>query len=388
VAVAIRIAAFLKLRYRAVPSGHIAARPLKCWPIRPSPPEPSGSNRTLIYNSKQAHSHRAVFVRARGFVLYPSTNEFSPHKLSSISDQTMLRLGIVDLDSSHSVEFSRRFNHAGVDREQWVEGAQVVAAWSGGSVMAPERVPGFQAELDSIGVEIVDSHEQLMEQIDGVLILSLCGDCHLERARPFLEAGMPTFVDKPFACSVSDAREIIAIAEKNQTTLLNSSALRFSQEVKESAFQKQHLGNTNGAITYGPAKRADGNPGLFHYGIHSVELLFELLGSGCETVSTIWSDEAEVVTGVWADGRIGTVRGNRTGVTSYGFVAFCDDGVVSETVSTRFAYRNLCREIVRTFESKQPSVTHESNLDVVRFVLASLNSERSGGQPVSLRDIN
>ncbi|MFT4559358.1 MAG: putative dehydrogenase, partial [Planctomycetaceae bacterium] len=147
-------------------------------------------------------------------------------------------------------------------------------------------------------------------------------------------------------------------------------------------------GQTNGAITYGPAKRADGNPGLFHYGIHSVELLFELLGSGCETVSTTWSEEAEVVTGVWADGRIGTVRGNRTGVTSYGFVAYCEDGVVSETVSTRFAYRNLCREIVRTFESGQPSVTHETNLDVVRFVLASLNSEQTGGQPVSLRDIN
>lgn len=300
----------------------------------------------------------------------------------------MLRLGIVDLDSSHSVEFSRRFNHAGVDREQWVDGAQVVAGWTGGSVMAPERISGFQSELESIGVDIVETSEQLMEQIDGVLVLSLCGDCHLERARPFLEAGIPTFVDKPFACSVNDAEEIVKLAQENQTTLLNSSALRFSQEVQQAATQNQQLGRTNGAITYGPAKRADGNPGLFHYGIHSVELLFELLGSGCETVSTTWSEEAEVVTGVWGDGRIGTVRGNRTGVTSYGFVAYCEDGVISETVSTRFAYRNLCREIVRTFESGQPSVSHESNLDVVRFVLSSLQSERSGGQPVSLRDIN
>ena len=299
----------------------------------------------------------------------------------------MLRLGIVDLDSSHSVEFSRRFNHAGVDREQWVDGAQVVAAWSGGSLMAPERIPGFQAELEDIGVAIVDSHEQLIEQIDGVLILSLCGNCHLEKARPFLEAGIPTFVDKPFTCSVSDARKIIELAQQNQTTLLNSSALRFSREVKESGLQNQRLGKTNGAITYGPAKRSDGNPGLFHYGIHSVELLFELLGSGCETVSTTWSEKAEIVTGIWSDGRIGTVRGNRTGVTSYGFIAYCDAGVVSETVSTRFAYRNLCHEIVKTFESKCPSVTHKSNLDVVRFVLASLKSERSSGQPVSLRDM-
>ncbi len=254
--------------------------------------------------------------------------------------------------------------------------------------MAPERIPGFRAELASIGINIVDSREQLMAQIDGVLILSLCGDCHLERARPFLEAKIPTFVDKPFACSISDASAIVELAQQNETTLLNSSALRFSREVQESALQNQQLGKTNGAITYGPAKRADGNPGLFHYGIHSVELLFELLGSGCETVSTTWSEDAEVVTGVWTDGRIGTVRGNRTGVTSYGFVGYCENGVVSETVSTRFAYRNLCREIVRTFESGQPSVTHETNLDVVRFVLASLNSEQTGGQSVSLQDID
>lgn len=299
-----------------------------------------------------------------------------------------MRLGIVDLDSSHSVEFSRRFNHVGVDREQWVDGAQVVAAWSTGSVMAPERIPGFQSELESIGVEIVDSRESLMEKIDGVLILSLCGDQHLERAAPFLEAGIPTFVDKPFACSVSEAQAMIDLAQQHQTILFNSSALRFCREVKESALKNQQLGKTNGAITYGPAKRETGNPGLFHYGIHSVELLFELLGSGCETVSTTWSEEAEIVTGVWADGRIGTVRGNRTGVTSYGFVAYCDDGVVSETVSTRFAYRNLCREIVRSFETGTPSVSHQANLDVVRFVTASLQSEQSNGQPVSLQDLS
>jgi virulence factor len=315
----------------------------------------------------------------------PSPFSFPP---LPVSDHTMLRLGIVDLDSSHSVELTRRFNHVGVDREQWVDGAQVVAAWSGGSVMAPERIAGFRAELDDIGVGVVDSSEELMEQIDGVLVLSLCGDCHLERARPFLDAGIPTFVDKPFACSISDALEIVSLAQRHQTTMLNCSALRFSQKVNESALQNQRLGRTNGAITYGPAKREDGNPGLFHYGIHSVELLFELLGAGCETVSTIWSEDAEVVTGVWTDGRIGTVRGNRTGVTSYGFVAYCQDGVVSENVSTRFAYRNLCREIVSSFESGLPTVSHESSLDVVRFVLASLQSERAGGQTVSLQDIN
>lgn len=338
------------------------------------------------HNSQGSHSETGPRTIPSGFRL--SFHRDSVPVPSRPSSPIMLRLGIVDLDSSHSVEFSRRFNHAGVDREQWVDGAQVVAAWSGGSVMAPERIPAFQSELERLDIDIVETCDQLIEEIDGVLILSLCGDCHLERVRPFLEAGIPAFVDKPFTCSVSHARKIIELANTTRTTFLNGSALRFSQEAHRAASLQQQLGRTSGAFTYGPAKRATGNPGLFHYGIHSVELLFHLLGSGCETVSTTWSEDVEVATGIWADGRIGTVRGNRTGATSYGFVAYCERGVITETVSTRFAYRNLCREIVRTFESGNPSVPHESSLNVVQFVLASLESEQSGGRPVSLQDVN
>ena len=133
---------------------------------------------------KKKHIRIAQFLCALTVSCFWRANFFLPTTSLQLSDQTMLRLGIVDLDSSHSVEFSRRFNHAGVDREQWVEGAQVVAAWSGGSMMAPERVAGFQAELESIGIPIVDSREQLMERIDGVLILSIATSNEHGRSSP------------------------------------------------------------------------------------------------------------------------------------------------------------------------------------------------------------
>lgn len=294
----------------------------------------------------------------------------------------MWRLGIVDCDSSHSVEFARRFNRIGVGSEQFVDGAEVVLVWPGSSQMAPERIPGFQREIEEVGIELVSSADDLIGRIDAALVLSLCGTAHLDRARPFLEAGIPTFVDKPFACSVTDAEDMIRLSREHNTLLLNASALRFSEEVQSIAKRRDALGTINGAVTYGPSKRADGNPGLFHYGIHAVELLFELLGSGCEVVTTTWSEGAEAVTGRWADGRIGTVRGNRAGTTSYGFTAFCEHGVVSQPVSTRFAYRNLCRAILQSLDSGEPAVPHESSLEVVRFVVAALASEEQGGIPI------
>lgn len=299
----------------------------------------------------------------------------------------MLRLGIVDFDSSHSVEFARRFNHKTHDREQFVDGAEVVLAWPGSSEMAPERIPGFRSKIESLEIPLVDSCQDLIGQIDAVLILSLCGAAHLERVRPFLEAGIPAFVDKPFACSVADARQMIELAQKNNVTMFNASGLRFSEEVLDVERHRKTLGAVQGAITYGPAKRAEGNPGLFHYGIHAVEVLFELLGTGCESVVTSSADGAEVVTGVWSNGSLGTVRGSRAGATPYGFLTFCENGIHQRDVSTRFAYRNLCRKIIESFENQAPAVSHKSSLEVVQFIAASLESERQSGAPVRLNEV-
>jgi predicted dehydrogenase len=298
----------------------------------------------------------------------------------------MWRLGIVDFDSSHCVEFAHRFNHVGVDREQYVQGARVVAAWPGHSVMAPERIAGFQKQIQAIDIPLVEHAEDLIEQIDAVLVLSLCGTAHRERVQPFLTAGVPAFVDKPFACNLADAQAMVDQAETQSVTMLNASAMRFTEEVRQVVDNKS-LGAINGAITFGPSKRAARNPGLFHYGIHSVEMLFELMGPGCQTVATTYTENSEEVTGQWKDGRIGSVRGNRIGSTAYGFVAFCEKGAINKIVSTRFAYRNLCQVILDSFESSIPAVSHESCLEVVRFILAAMESEKRNGAAINTADV-
>lgn len=299
----------------------------------------------------------------------------------------MLRLGIVDFDSSHSIEFTRRFNHAGVDVDQCVNGARVVLGCPGTSAMSPERIPGFINEIRDCGVEIVDAPEDMIGRIDAVLVLSLCGSDHLPRVRPFLEAGIPAYVDKPFACSLADAEEMVRLSREHDVLMFHSSALPFSEEVEAFRRRSEQYGRVHGAMTYGPAKRADGNPGLFHYGIHAVALLYALMEPGCESVTTNYTADAETVTANWADGRIATLRGVRAGSAAYGFLAFCENGVAHQPVSTRYAYRNLCRSIVESFQTGQPAVPHEHNFEEVRFVLAALRSEQQDGATVRLEDV-
>jgi virulence factor len=298
----------------------------------------------------------------------------------------MLRLGIIDLDSSHSVEFTKRFHHLGVSRDQYVNGARVVLAVPGNSRMSPERIPRHAKMLTDLGVELVDSPDQVLGNVDGVLVLSVSGQSHLEGARRFLEAGLPTFVDKPLACSWEEAQELAELSRKNGAMLWSSSALRFAEELETVTSNTSRYGRVLGAMTFGPAIRAEGNPGLLHYGINAAELLFTLMGPGWESVSCLHRPDVDLVAAKSSDGRLAAIRGSRSGSSAYGFTAFCETGVVHELVSTRFAYRNLCQAIARSFESNQPAVPLETTLQLIQFLLAAGDSERAGGEWISLDD--
>jgi hypothetical protein len=166
--------------------------------------------------------------------------------------------------------------------------------------------------------------------------------------------------------------------------LLYASAVRYAEEIGTIRRKSDRFGAIRGILSYGPAKRHPRNPGLLHYAVHPLEVLFELMGVGCESVTAAHTEGADVVTGVWRDGRLGTLRGNRAGATAYGVVAFCDDAVIPHSISTRFAYRNLCRAILEGIKQGQPLAPHDEILETLQFAFAARLSEEQGGVPVPL----
>ena len=119
----------------------------------------------------------------------------------------MIKLGILDFDTSHCVEFTRRLNHVeGTAKDQFVDGAQIVIGCAGESKLSPERIEGFTTQMKKFGVPLVEKPADMIGKVDGMLIEAVDGTVHFERARPFLEAGIPCFIDKPFTCSVADAK--------------------------------------------------------------------------------------------------------------------------------------------------------------------------------------
>jgi virulence factor len=285
----------------------------------------------------------------------------------------MIRLGILDFDSSHAVEFAKRLNHQGIDQDQWVEGASVVVGCPGSSEIMPERIPGYRKEIERMQIAIVEQPEAMLGKVDGMLIESQQGGVHWQRAKPFLEAGIPCFVDKPFACSYADARNMAKLAAARNLPIFSASSLRYAPELVHFVADARH-GKIHGALAYGPGPLHDLNPGLFHYGIHAVEILYTLMGPGCERVSCTHEKDADVVVGHWRDGRVGTVRGMRAGKYEYGCMVFTETGVRPLALAARYIYRELLKQIVEMFTSRKAPLDIGVTLEIVSFIEAANRS--------------
>ncbi len=298
----------------------------------------------------------------------------------------MIRVGIVDTDTSHAVEFTKRLNHIGIAEDQWVDGAKVVAAWTAPSAIVPEEGHREYNRIlrEELGIPFVDNLDELRNLIDAVMVLSQDGSVHLERAKPFLEAGMSVFVDKPFACSLHDALLMAEIAAKHNASLFSSSSLRYALEVQKVQEQANEWGKVIGADAFSPAPTHPRNPGLFHYGIHGVETLFALMGKGCRRVRCVYRDDGEIVVGEWEDGRIGSVRGIRKGAYAYGFSIVGEKQAWATTIDLRFIYRELLRRVVAMFQTQKPPIDISETLQIVAFIEGARQSAEQHGLPVDL----
>lgn len=292
------------------------------------------------------------------------------------------RVGIIGLDTSHSPAFTQMFNAAQPDAR--LKGYQVVAAYPQGSKDIPgsvSRIPEYTAQVKAMGVEIVDSIAKLLEMVDVVLLETNDGRLHLEQALPVLKAGKRMFVDKPFTASLHEAIELFAAAEEYQTPLFSSSSLRYLNKAQE-VRNHQIAGEVTGAMTFSPATLEEHHPDLFWYGIHGVEILFTVMGTGCRRVQRITTPDTDIVVGTWDDGRLGTFRGSRTGKHDYGGIVFGTKKTIN--LGAFDGYQNLVYHIAEFFASGKPPVAAKETLEIYAFMEAADESKRQDGSEVSL----
>jgi hypothetical protein len=302
----------------------------------------------------------------------------------SAADPPEIKVGIIGLDTSHAVAFTKDLNDPKAMAD--VSHCRVVAAYPKGSPdikSSTERVPGYIEEVKKHGVEIVDSIDELLKRVDCVLLETNDGRPHLEQALPVFKAGKPCFIDKPVAGSLADAIAIYAAAKEHNCPVFCSSSLRYSKAAQE--LRAGDKGKITGCDTYSPCALESTHPDLYWYGVHGCEALYTVMGPGCESVTRVSTPNFDSAVGQWSGGRIGTFRGIRSGGGGYGGTAFTEKGVFP--IGGYEGYRPLVVEIVKFFRTKQVPVSAEETIELYAFMEAADESKRQGGAPVKIETV-
>lgn len=327
-----------------------------------------------------------ILLTAMGRLLHADTSTLdSIGTTSNEPDVGVIRVGIIGCDTSHVPAFADALNSptaTGV-----MAGFKVTAAYPGGSSDIPtsiNRVPMFTEHLKKMGVEIVDSVEALLPKVDVVLLESVDGRKHLEQCKPVLLAGKRLFIDKPVAGSLTDALAIYQLSAELSVPVFSSSSLRFTPGIIGMR-NDPRTGAVIGCDAWGPCSLEEHHPDLYWYGVHGVELLYTVMGTGCESVTRSHTEGTDVVVGTWSNGRIGVFRGIRSGASGYGGMVFGEKGIAP--CGEYAGYAPLLTEIATFFKTGISPVSPEETIEMFAWMEAADESKRQGGAPVRIQEV-
>jgi predicted dehydrogenase len=286
----------------------------------------------------------------------------------------MKRLGIVALESSHVDAYCRIFN---LPEDEWhLEGARVIALCSQDNT--PERIEELTGrfEIDTV----VDSPEALVPLVDAALMLGRDGAQHCRQTLPFLRAGKPCFVDKPFAHSIEDAARMIETAREHGAPITTSSSLRYAPEFIEAAEEIAALGELRHCSLIGPGE-------LFFYGIHLSDVLMKLMGPGVEAVSNVREEPFDLLSVSYGDGRSATLQVVRNTAYCFAVRLLGAEGTLEVQPHDPRNYVHQMQAFLQMLETGEEPVSEAQMLEAVRILVAADRSAQQGGRAVRLAEV-
>lgn len=322
--------------------------------------------------------------------------------LARAQDAKPVRVGVLGLDNYQAVAYTQLFNNPKATGD--LSGLRVVAAHASPASDDIEEskinLPKWKEQIVKFDVKLVDSVEELLRQCDAVMIMSLDGRKHREQAAAVLKAGKRLYIGRPLAARWDDAVAIVRLAEETKTPCWTSSQHRFSPGF---IGMRNHpeVGKVLGCDVYGGCPVHPSHADLYWHALHGIETLYVIMGPGCVTVRCTSTPFAEVITGTWEDGRVGTFRGIKKGALKYSATVFGDKGVsvagvYGHGVPTKgivplndkyMGYEGIAIEMAKFFKGGPAPVSLAETLEIFAFMEAAHQSKQNQSVPVRMVDM-
>ncbi len=288
----------------------------------------------------------------------------------------MFKLGIIGSDNSHAIAFSRLANIEEGHNGLRVEDARVTHIYG----TDPERTAEV-AEKGQIP-HIVDAPEAMLGQVDGVACVWRHGSKHLEYALPFIEAGVPTFVDKPLAGNIADATRLVDAAESAGIGFTSFSTLRVSQATLELIAElKKSAGPLACGVVSSPADPESQYDGIFFYGIHAADMMNAVWDCGCRSVCATSHEQKVVAICKFDGGAVVTLNlpHHDKAKCPFHILAIGKDGWSQREIDSATAYYHGMQIFIEAMKTGKWPLSREQILEPIKVLTAldlSLKEQR------------
>ena len=134
------------------------------------------------------------------------------------------------------------------------------------------------------------SPDEFVGKVDGVMVTARHGNNHYKYAMPYVKAGIPCFIDKPFCADLELAKELAQVAEDNGALLCGGSCLKFIDELKPLARMAKNKKVVSGSICC-PVNMDNPYGGFWFYTQHLIEMLITIYGRNVKSVLAYCPDD-------------------------------------------------------------------------------------------------
>ncbi len=251
-----------------------------------------------------------------------------------------------------------------------IEGAQVTHIWTenpdeAAHVAAASKIP-----------HVVKNMEDVIGEVDAAIISTDDGTDHVRRARPFIEAGLPVFVDKPMAINREELAQF-ALWKSQGARILSSSGMRYAPALQELRGEEWSWFTSITAKTWE------------RYGIHALEPIFTLIGPGFTHVRSEAQEGSDIVYCRHSSGAQATIAAIYDAVGSFGTIHAY--GVKEQRTirmsDTYAAFRGQLVAVVDWLRSGQDPYPFAETLELMAVIIAGLESREQGGKLISTESI-
>lgn len=257
-----------------------------------------------------------------------------------------------------------------------IPGAKVTHIW------CDHKSDAEQIQRCSLIDHVVDQPEEMIGLVDAVIIATDIGSEHINRCQPFIEAGVPLFIDKPLVDQQHDLRQFYKW-KKAGGRFISSSSMRYSKELEPYYRSTFELGKLRYIGAYSPKKWET-------YGIHCLEAIYPLLGPGFESIQNTGTAERNFIHLIHSSGcDVNIVVTNDMGSAFGQIVLFGTASSVTVHVQDYFyAFKKQLALFLDYLRTGEEPIPFNETMELMKLVIGGILSRDQGGRRIMLEEIH